>query len=132
VGEFFADARGGLPCEPGVSHGVVADEMACGCDSASDGGALLDVAADEEEGSSSVAGGENFEEAFGGDVVGAIVVGEGDLVGVAVGDEEFAEELGLGGEGGVGECACGGGCRSEESRGGYLSLCHVRTPVFSL
>jgi hypothetical protein len=58
---------------------VVADEVSGGCDGAGDGGALLDVAADEEECGAGVVAGENFEEALGGDVVGAVVVGEGDL-----------------------------------------------------
>ena len=30
TGEFFADAGGGLPGEPGVGHGMVADEVARG------------------------------------------------------------------------------------------------------
>ncbi len=43
-------------------------------------GALADVAADEEESGAGVVAGEDVEEALSGDVVGAVVVGEGDLV----------------------------------------------------
>jgi len=123
VCEFFADAGGGLPGEPGVGHGVVADEVSGGCDGASDGGTLLDVAADEEERGAGVVAGEDFEETFGGDVVGTVVVGEGDFVWVLAGYEDFAEYLGLGGECGVGECACGGG--GEKCCDSELVRCHV-------
>ena len=113
-GELFADAGFGLPGEPGVGHGVVADEVAGGGDgSRTMWGRWTDEAADDEEGGADVVAGEDFEEALGGDVVGAVVVGEGDFVGVGRGDEGFAEELGLSGEGGVGERARGrddGGC----------------------
>ena len=82
VGEFGADAGGGLPGEPGVGHGVVADEVSGGGDGSGDGGTLADEAADHEEGGADVVAGEDFEEALGGEVVGAVVVGEGDLFGV--------------------------------------------------
>ena len=80
AGELLADAGGGLPGEPGVGHGVVADEVSgCG-DGAGDLRALTDVAADEEEGGAYVVAGEDFEKALGDDVVGAVIVGEGDFV----------------------------------------------------
>ena len=83
VGEFLADAGRGLPGEPGVGHGVVADEVSgCG-DGADDLRALTDVIADEEEGGANVVVGEDVEKALGDDIVGAVVVGEGDFVGVA-------------------------------------------------
>ncbi len=88
-------------------HGVVADEVAGGGYGSGDGGALADEAADHEEGGADVVLREDFEEALGGEVVGAVVEGEGDLGGVGAGDEDFAEELGLGGEGRVG-CGRGG------------------------
>ena len=109
VGEFWPDAGCGLPGQPGVVHGVVADEVAGGGDGSGDGWALADEAADHEEGGADLMLREDFEEALGGDVVGAVVVGEGDLVGIGAGDEDFSEELGLGGEGRVGCGRCGGG-----------------------
>ncbi len=72
----------GVPGEPGVGHGVVADEVACGGDLADEGGALADEVADEEEGGADVVAGEDFEELRGGGGVGAVVVGEGDFVGL--------------------------------------------------
>lgn len=107
-----------------MGHGVVADEMTGGCDGASDLWALTDVVADEEECGAGVVLGEYVEEAFGGEVVGAVVVGEGDLVWVRSGDEELAEELGLRGERGVGDGAGCCGCGGEEGCGG-LCLCHA-------
>jgi hypothetical protein len=78
-----------------VGHSVVADEVAgCG-DSADDLRALADVVADEEKSGADVVAGEDFEKALGDDVIGAVVVGEGDLVGVARRYEDFAEELRL-------------------------------------
>ena len=59
--------------------------------------------------------GENVEKALGDDVVGPVVVGEGDFVWVAGGDEDFAEDLGLRGKSGVG--AATGEARSGESCG---------------
>ena len=105
-----------------MRHGVVADEMAGGCDGASDVRTLTDVVADEEKGGADVVLGEDVEETFGGKVVGAVVVGEGDLVRVRSGDEELAEELGLRGESGVGDGAGSYGRGGEES--GCLCLCH--------
>ena len=81
---------------------MVADEVAGGGDGSGDGWALADEAADHEEGGADVVLGEDFEQALGGDVVGAVVIGEGDLVGIVAGDEDSSEELGLGGEGRVG------------------------------
>ena len=116
-GELFADAGFGLPGEPGVGHGVVADEVAGGGYGAGDLWTLEDVAADHEEGGAGVVAGEDFEEALGGDVIGAVVVGEGDLAGFLRGYEDLAEELRLRGEGGVG-AGSGGGCGGEERCGG--------------
>ena len=63
-------------------HGVVADEVAGGGDGSGDAGALADEAADHEEGGADFVAGEDFEETLGGDVVWAVVEGEGDLGGV--------------------------------------------------
>ena len=135
AGELLADAGGGLPGEPGVGHGVVADEVSgCG-DGADDLRALTDVAADEEEGGADVVAGEDVEKALGDDVVGAVVVGEGDFVGIAAGDEDFAEDLGLRGESGVGaatgeEAGSGESCGRRRDGGGVhyldssLVCCH--------
>lgn len=46
--------------------------------------------------------GENVEKALGNDVVGAIVVGECDFVRVSAGYQDFAEDLRLRGQSGVG------------------------------
>ena len=112
VGELGTDAGGGLPCEPGVGHGVVADEMSGDGYGAGELGALTDEAADHEEGGAYVVAGKDFEEALGGGGVGAVVVGEGDLLWAGRGDEGGAEELRAGREGGVGEGSGGGdhGC----------------------
>ena len=116
VGELLADAGVRLPGEPGVVLRMVADDVASGGDGAGDLRTLADVAADHEEGGADLVAGEDFEEAFGGEVVGAVVVGEGDLFGAAGGDEDGAEDLGLGLEGGIRSCTCG--CGGEEGGGG--------------
>jgi len=104
--------------EPGVGVGVVADEVSGSVDAANDFGALADEAADHEEGRSGVVAGEEFEERVGGDVVGAVVVGEGYLVGVGASDDRVAEELGAGAESCIGE---------GEARGdGYGGCCCER------
>src|SRR5260370_26187219 len=80
AGGFLTDAGGGLPCQPGMGDGVVANEVAGRGDGAYDLRALADVAADEEEGGADVVQGEDVQKALGDDVVGAVVVGEGDFV----------------------------------------------------
>ena len=115
-----ADAGGGLPREPGVGHGVVADEVSGGGDGADERGALADEAADEEEGGVDLVAGEDFEQPLGGGVVGAVVVGEGDFVGIGACDEHPAEELGLRPEGGVGSGSADGG-GGEDGGGGQLN-----------
>lgn len=102
AGELFADAGGGLPGQPGVGHGVVADEMASGGDGAGEVGTLADEVPDEEEGGADLMAGEDFEKALGGGGVGAVVIGEGDLVGIRPGYDDLAEDLGLRPESGVG------------------------------
>ncbi len=88
---------------------MVADGVAgCGYGSG-DGRALADEVANHKEGGVDVVEGEDFEEALGGEVVGAIVEGEGDLGWVGGIDDGFAEDLGAAGEGGVGPCCCCGG-----------------------
>ena len=88
-----------------MGHGVVADEVAgCG-DGSGKVGTLADEATDEEEGGVDLVAGEDFEEAFGGGGVGTVVVGEGDLVGIGARSEDFAEDLGVRPEGGVGGCS---------------------------
>src|SRR5213075_672221 len=77
LGELLADAGQGLPGEPGMRHGVVADEMpGCG-DSTGDLRALANVAADEEEAGVDIVAGEDLEKALRDDIVGAVVEGEG-------------------------------------------------------
>jgi len=95
-----------------VRLGVVADEVAGGVDATDDLGTLADEAADHEEGGAGVVEGEEVEESVGGDVVGAVVVGERGLVGVVAGDDGVAEELRAGAEGCVGEREAGGGYES--------------------
>src|ERR1700730_6100449 len=116
AGELFADAGGGLPGEPGVCHGVVADEVSGGGYGAGDVRALTDEAADHEEGRADVVAAEECEESFGSDVVGAVVVGEGDLARALRGDQDFAEDLRAGPEGGVGARSGGGGGGGDRRR----------------
>ena len=117
--EFFAHAGRGAVEKPGMGHGVVADEVSCGVDSAGEVAALADEASDEEECGADIVASEEIEQLFGAGVVGAIVVGDGIFIGVAPGEDGPAEELGLGPHGGVvvsangeagGRCsACDGG-----------------------
>ena len=93
VCQFAADGVCGVEGEPWVGHGVVADEVSGGGDGADDLGALADEAADEEKAGSDLVAGEDFEEAMGGFVVGAVIVGEGDLVRTAWCDEDLPKEL---------------------------------------
>ena len=116
AGELLPDAGGGVAGEPRVSHGVVADEVSGRGDSADDLRALPDEISDEEEGSADVVVREDFEKALGDDVVRAVVVGESDFVWIAAGDKDFAEDLRLRGEGGVG-AATGEEARRGESYG---------------
>ena len=95
AGDFLTDASGGLPGEPGMRHGVVADEMSRGRDGAGDLRALTDVVADEKETGADVEAGQDIKESFGDDIVGTVVVSEGDLVWVWRGDKNFAEDLRL-------------------------------------
>src|SRR6266851_7786302 len=111
-----------------MGSGVIADEVAGGGYLADELGALADEAADEEEGGVDLVAGEDFEEALGGFVVGAVVVGEGDFVGLRRGDESGAEELGLRVEGGVGQGAC---WRGEDCCGFYEGVRHVLFIVLS-
>jgi hypothetical protein len=95
--------------------------VAAGGDSANQGGTLADVAADHEEGGTDFVAGEDFEKAFGDKVIGAVVVGKGDLFGSAGGDEDWPEDLGLGPEGGIGASACGcGGKEGDRGDGGGM------------
>ena len=96
-----------------MAHGVVADEMpGCG-DGADDVRTLTDEVADEEESGMDVVRGEKVEEPFGDDIVGAVVVGQCDLIWIAGSDEDFAEDLGLGGESGVSAAASEESCSGE-------------------
>ncbi len=81
---------------------MVADEVSSGSCGADDLRALADEAADHEERGAGVVAGEDFGQALGGDVVGAVVVGEGDLAGIVAGDDDRAEELRLRSQRGVG------------------------------
>ncbi len=81
---------------------MVADGVAGGGYGAGDGWALADEVSDHEEGGADVVAGEKFEERIGGNVVGAVVVGERYFVGVAAGDDGVAEELRTWAEGRVG------------------------------
>ena len=110
--ELFANDARGLEAEPGVGLSVVANEMAGGVDAADDLGTQADEAADHEEGGAGVVAVEDVEERIGGEVVGAVVVGERGFVGVAASDDGVAEELGAGAEGCVGEGEAGGDCQS--------------------
>ena len=74
---------------------MVANEVARGGDGADNLRALANESADEEEGGADVVLRQDVKQTLGDDVVGSVVVGEGDFVGVAGGDEDLAEDLGL-------------------------------------
>ena len=93
-----------------VCDGVVTDEVTCRAHRADEVGALLDKFADDEEGGLDPEAVEHGEKLGGGAVVGTVIVGKGDLVGIMASDEGAAEELRLGlagfdDEGGEGGCA---------------------------
>ena len=119
VCDLSADAALRKEVHPGVVHGVVADDVAGGGDSAGEGGGAEDVGADEEEGGLDVVDGEDFQELGGGEGVGSVVKGEGDLRGVGRGDEDGAAELGLGVEHGIGCRAHGQAGGGEDGRRGF-------------
>lgn len=95
AGEFFADAAGTLDREPGVGDGVVADEVTGSVDFADEVGTLADVAADKEEGRTQAMLREEIEQMPGPGVIGAVVVGQGELSGITARDEGMSEELRL-------------------------------------
>ena len=84
-----------LPGEPGVRHGVVANQVTGGVDGPSDLRPLAHEAANHEERSADVVAREYVEELHGRGIVGTVVVGKGDLGWVVSGDEGAAEELRL-------------------------------------
>ena len=95
AGQLFMDAAAGVDCEPGMGDGVVADEMSSGLDLSDEIGPLANVAADEEERSADILLRQQVEQAAGPGIVGAVVVGEGELGRVATGDEGASKELRL-------------------------------------
>ncbi len=97
---------------------MIADEVAGGGDGAGEDGALADKAADQEKRRADFVAGKDFEQAFGGGVVGAVVIGKGDFAGVRAGDEDVAEELRLRPESGISSGTCGGG--GKDGGGGKL------------
>ena len=107
-----------------MGHGVVANEVAGRGHGTSDLWTLADETPDEEEARANLMVGEDVQKPLGGDVVGAIVIGEGDLVGVMAGDENRSEELGLRRKSSVGEGpgSCSGG---EDDGGGEGWLNHL-------
>lgn len=113
AGQLLADAAGADEREPGMGDGVVADEVAGGLDLANEAGALANVACDEEERGADSVLREEIEEASGPGVVGAVIVGQRELGGIAAGDEGAAEELRLRAQRRVrasGESGRGAGC----------------------
>jgi hypothetical protein len=68
----------------GVIVSVIADNVSGGSDLADDIGALGDIATDQEEGGADLVTVQNFEQARGPRIVGAIVEGEGQLAGTRV------------------------------------------------
>src|SRR5580700_5096399 len=84
-----------------MGHGVVADNVSGLVDGANDVGPLADEAPDHEEAGAELMLGEDFEQLVGTGIVGAIVEGERDLIGIAVGNESGTEELRPGREGGI-------------------------------
>lgn len=94
-GKFFADAAVALHSQPGMGDSVVADEVTCGLDLADDVWPPANVAADEEKGGADTVLREEIEEASGPGIIGAVVIGQGELCGIGAGNQGAAEELGL-------------------------------------
>lgn len=99
--QLLADAGSGLPGEPGMSHGVVADDMPGGGNLAGKSGLLVDEASNKEEGGADVRCGENVEKSGSGRGVRAIIICKGEFLGAWWSDENLAEKLRAGPEGGI-------------------------------
>src|SRR6185437_6945054 len=78
--QLLTDTSGRLPREPGMSHGVVADEVPGAGDGAGKVRTLTHEAADEEEGCVHLVVAENFEQPFRGSIVRPVVIGERNLI----------------------------------------------------
>ena len=99
----------GLSTSQGWLRGVVADGVAGEMDGAGELRPQADEAANHEEGGANVEAGEHVEQMRGGGVVGTVVEGEQNVVGVPRSDQGAAKELRARAEGGVGGERSGGG-----------------------
>ena len=79
VGKLAANFGVAFESQQGMGEGVVADDVAGFDDLAGNFGTLLDVASDQEECCVHAVLRENFEQAQRVRIVGAVVVGEGEL-----------------------------------------------------
>ena len=96
VADFARDERHRLGREKRMRHRVIADEMSGRMNAAHKIWMLPDEFPDHEEGGPGVIAGQQVQQRGGGFRVGAIVVGEGPLLGVATANEGPAKELRLG------------------------------------
>src|SRR5580658_2932822 len=83
--ELFANTGGGLEEQNGMGHRVVAHEVTRGMNAADQLNALADEAADDKEGGAHLVAGENLENRFGAEIVGTVIIGEGELPGIMSG-----------------------------------------------
>ena len=105
--ELLADFVFALESEQGMGEGVVADDMARLENFAGDFRTLLNVAADQKKGCMDAVLCQDIEQSMGMRVVGAVVVGEGDLSSAA-GETDECLPVPLGGGR---HRLVGGGCR---------------------
>jgi hypothetical protein len=91
--ELITNDVGRLKAEPRMRVRVIADEVAGGVNATGDFWPLPDESAHHEERGSGVMAGEDIEELVSGGIVGTVVVGERDFVGIAARDDGSAEEL---------------------------------------
>jgi len=114
-GEFLANFSRAFESQQGMGEGVVADDVAGLDDLAGELGALVDVASDQEKSCVDIVLREDFQQAQGVWVVGAIIVSQCELPGSARQAGEGAAEPLSGGRHGLvaGGGQGGGGCRGE-------------------
>src|SRR5271163_3610161 len=87
ISQFLTNPRRRFEHQPGVGHGVVANQMSRGVNGADDVRALTGEAPDHEKRRADLMLGQDIEQLKGIRIVGAVIESEGDLIGVAVGDE---------------------------------------------
>ena len=128
AGKLLTNTSGRLPGKPGMSHGVIADQVAGSCDRPRKLRPLSNVPPNQEERSSRLMTSQNFEQTFGKDVIRSIIVGERNLLWPSASHERSAKQLRPRPE----RCVChhaGTADRSRcQSRCRDLDLGHVAPP----